>query len=166
MTAYPLLLVFPAAMAYAAASDLLTMRIANSVSLGLVAAFLLVAFIAGMSAQDMLLHLAVGAVLLIAGMLLFSLNLLGGGDAKLLAAAALWIGYDQLGLFLFSVTLFGGALALLLLAYRRLPAAALPLPAWAVRLHTAGGGMPYGIAIAAGALTVYPLTRWPALLGA
>lgn len=166
MTAYPLLLVFPAAMAYAAASDLLTMRIANSVSLGLVAAFLLVAFIAGMSAQDMLLHLAVGAGLLIAGMLLFSLNLLGGGDAKLLAAAALWIGYDQLGLFLFSVTLFGGALALLLLAYRRLPAAALPLPAWAVRLHTAGGGMPYGIAIAAGALTVYPLTRWPALLGA
>lgn len=166
MAAYPLLLVFPAAMAYAAASDLLTMRIANSVSLGLVAAFLLVALIAGMPVQDMLLHLAVGAGLLVAGMLLFSLNLLGGGDAKLLAAAALWIGYDQLGLFLFSVTLFGGALALLLLAYRRLPAAALPLPAWAVRLHTAGGGMPYGIAIAAGALTVYPLTRWPVLLGA
>lgn len=166
MAAYPLLLVFPAAMAYAAASDLLTMRIANSVSLGLAAAFLLVALIAGMPVQDMLLHLAVGAGLLVAGMLLFSLNLLGGGDAKLLAAAALWIGYDQLGLFLFSVTLFGGALALLLLAYRRLPAAALPLPAWAVRLHTAGGGMPYGIAIAAGALTVYPLTRWPVLLGA
>ena len=56
-----LLFVFPFAMAYAAASDLLTMRIANSVSLGLVAAFLVIALIAGMPAQEMLLHLAVGA---------------------------------------------------------------------------------------------------------
>ena len=83
-------------MAYAAASDLLTMRIANSVSLGLVAAFLVIALIAGMPAQEMLLHLAVGAGLLVAGMVLFSLNLVGGGDAKLLAAAGLWIGYEQL----------------------------------------------------------------------
>ena len=164
MASYSLLLVFPAAMAYAAASDLLTMRIANSVSLVIVAAFLGVALIAGMPLQDVLLHLAVGAALLVAGMLLFNLNLVGGGDAKLLAAAALWIGYDQLLPFLLCVTIFGGVLALLLLAYRRLPAAALPLPAWAVRLHTAGGGMPYGIAIAAGALAVYPLTSWPALL--
>ena len=95
MAGYSLLLVFPAAMAYAAVSDLLTMRIANGVSLGLVAAFLVVALTAGMPAQDVLLHLAVGVALLVAGMLLFSLNLVGGGDAKLLAAAALWIGYDQ-----------------------------------------------------------------------
>ena len=122
MAGYPLLFVFPFAMAYAAASDLLTMRIANSVSLGLVAAFLVIALIAGMPAQEMLLHLAVGAALLLAGMLLFSLNLVGGGDAKLLAAAGLWIGYDQLVPFLLYVTIFGGALALLLLAYRRFPA--------------------------------------------
>ena len=96
MAGYPLLFVFPFAMAYAAASDLLTMRIANSVSLGLVAAFLVIALIAGMPAQEMLIHLAVGAALLLAGMLLFGLNLVGGGDAKLLAAAGLWIGYDQL----------------------------------------------------------------------
>ena len=104
-------------------------------SLGLVAAFFVIALIAGMPAQEVLLHLAVGAALLVAGMLLFSLNLVGGGDAKLLAAAALWIGYDQLVPFLFYVTIFGGALALILLAYRRLPATALPLPAWAIRLH-------------------------------
>ena len=132
MAGYSLLFVFPSAMAYAAASDLLTMRIANSVSLGLVAAFLVIALIAGMPAQEMLLHLAIGAALLVAGMLLFSLNLVGGGDAKLLAAAGLWIGYDQLVPFLLYVTIFGGALALLLLAYRRFPATALPLPTWAV----------------------------------
>ena len=156
MAGYSLLFVFPFAMAYAAASDLLTMRIANSVSLGLVAAFLVIALIAGMPAQEMLLHLAVGAGLLVAGMVLFGLNLVGGGDAKLLAASGLWIGYEQLVPFLLYVTIFGGALALLLLAYRRLPATALPLPGWAVRLHATDEGMPYGIAIAAGALAVYP----------
>jgi prepilin peptidase CpaA len=165
VTGYPLLFVFPFVMAYAASSDLLTMRIANGVSLGLVAAFLAIALIAGMPAQEMLLHLAVGAALLLAGMALFGLNLVGGGDAKLLAVGGLWIGYDQLLPFLLCVSVFGGALALLLLAFRRLPAT-FPLPPWAARLHTDGEGMPYGIAIAAGALAVYPLTRWPMLLGA
>ena len=67
-------------------------------------------------------------------------------------------------LFLVIVRIFGGALALFLLAYRSVPASALPLPAWALRLHSAGESMPYGIAIAAGALAVYPLTTWPAQL--
>jgi prepilin peptidase CpaA len=162
--AHLLLLVFPLAMAYAAASDLLTMRIPNSVSLGTAAAFLVLAPIAGMPAQEMLMHLAVGSAVLIAGMALFSLRLVGGGDAKLLAAASLWIGHEQLLAFLVYVTIFGGVLALLLLAYRRTPAGALPLPAWAARLHNSGEGMPYGLAIAAGALAVYPMTTWPALL--
>jgi len=164
VTGYPLLFVFPFAMAYAASSDLLTMRIANSVSLGLAGAFLAIALIAGMPVQEMLLHLAVGAALLVAGMILFSLNLVGGGDAKLLAAGGLWIGYEQLLPFLLCVSIFGGALALLLLAYRHYPVTAFPLPPWAARLHTEGEGMPYGIAIAAGALAIYPITNWPALL--
>lgn len=164
MATNPLLFVFPFAMAYAAATDLLTMRISNAVSIGLVAAFVVMAPIAGMSVQEMLMHLGVGVAVLIAGMLLFSLRWVGGGDAKLLAAAALWIGYDQLLPFLVIVTIFGGVLALFLLAYRSMPAGALPLPAWALRLHSAGESMPYGIAIAAGALAVYPLTSWPAQL--
>lgn len=164
MPAYPLLFVFPFAMAYAAATDLLTMRISNRVSLGLLIAFLIIAPIAGMTGKEMLTHVGVGALLLVAGMLLFSMNLLGGGDAKLLAAAALWIGFDQLVPFVAYVTIFGGALALLILAYRRVPAGALPLPDWAARLHARDEGMPYGVAIAAGALLIYPLTSWPALL--
>jgi prepilin peptidase CpaA len=160
------LFVFPFIMAYAAAMDLLTMRIANSISLGLAAAFVVVALIAGMPMQDMLIHLAVGAVVLIVGMVLFNLQLVGGGDAKLLAAAALWIGYDQLLVFLVDVTVLGGVLALLLMAYRQTPVGALPLPAWAARLHSPKEGMPYGVAISAGALIVYPLTSWSAMLAA
>ena len=166
MAGYLLLFVFPFAMAYAASSDLLTMRIANSVSLGLVAAFLVIALIAGMPPQEMLLHLAVGVALLIAGMVLFGLNLVGGGDAKLLAAGGLWIGYDQLVPFLLCVTIFGGALALLLLAYRRLPATRCRCRRGRHACTPRGKGMPYGIAIAAGALAIYPITNWPALLGA
>ena len=159
-----LIMVFPAAMAYGAAIDLLTMRISNRVSLGLLIAFLVIAPIAGMTGQEMLSLLDVGTLLLVAGMLLFSMNLLGGGDAKLLAAAALWIGFDQLVPFVAYTTIFGGALALLILAYRQVPAGAWPLPGWAARLHTPGEGMPYGVAITAGALLIYPLTSWPLLL--
>jgi len=159
-----LLLVFPFAMLYAATMDVLTMRIANPISLGLVAAFPLIALVAGMPAQQMLVHFGVAAAVLLANMILFQLRLVGGGDAKLIAAAALWIGYEQLVPFLVYVTIFGGALALFLLVYRRAPAAALPLPEWAVRLHKPREGMPYGVAIAAGALVVYPMTTLPALL--
>jgi len=162
--AHTLLLVFPFVMLYAATMDVLTMRITNRVSLGLVAAFPVVALIAGMPAEQMLMHVGVGAAVLLANMLLFHLRLVGGGDAKLIAVAALWIGYEQLVPFLVYVTIFGGALALLLLVYRRAPAGALPLPEWASRLHKPREGMPYGVAIAAGALVVYPMTTLPTLL--
>jgi prepilin peptidase CpaA len=164
--AHSLLFVFPFIMLYAAVMDVLTMRIANTISLGLAAAFFVVAAIAGMSAQQMLVHVGVGLAVLVANMLLFQLRLVGGGDAKLLAAAALWVGYEQLIPFIVYVTIFGGVLAFVLLAYRRAPASALPLPNWASRLHNRGEGMPYGVAITAGALIVYPLTPLPGLLSA
>jgi prepilin peptidase CpaA len=163
---YPLVLLFPFVMLYAAMMDVLTMRIANTISLGLAVAFFVVAAIAGMPAQQMLVHVGVGLAVLVANMLLFHLRLVGGGDAKLLAAAALWVGYEQLIPFIVYVTIFGGVLALVLLAYRRAPAGALPLPNWASRLHNPGEGMPYGVAITAGALIVYPLTPLPGLLAA
>lgn len=160
MLEYPLIFVFPFAMAFAAALDLLTMTIPNRLTLALAGAFFVVAPIVGMSGHDFLTHLGAGAAMLLAGIALFSFNLLGGGDAKLLAAAALWLGMDPLVVFLAYVAIFGGALALIILAYRSIPASAFPLPEWALRLHTKGGGMPYGVAIAAGALAVYPTTVW------
>jgi prepilin peptidase CpaA len=159
-----LLFVFPFAMAFAAATDLLTMRIPNTLTLGLVAAFLVVAPAAGLPWQEMLMHIAAGSVMLLAGILLFSLGWIGGGDAKLLAAGSLWLGFEPLVPFLAYVAVFGGALALAILAYRRVPAGAFLLPDWAVRLHARGEAMPYGVAVAAGALTIYPSTPWYAAL--
>ena len=160
MLEYLLAFVFPFAMAFAAATDLLTMTIPNRLSIGLCVAFFALAPVAGLGWQDILSHLGTGSAMLLAGILLFSLGWLGGGDAKLLAVASLWLGFDQLVMFLAYVAAFGGVLAVLVLAYRSTPASALPLPGWAARLHTKGEGMPYGVAIAAGALVIYPATGW------
>lgn len=161
---YALLFVFPFAMAYAAALDLLTMTIPNRLSLALVAAFFLIAPLAGLAWQTILIHLAVGSGMLVLGIALFAFGFVGGGDAKLLAAASLWLGLEPLAPFLGYVAVFGGLLALAVLAYRGLPAGALPLPGWAARLHAKGEGVPYGVAITAGALAVYPTTHWATAL--
>lgn len=152
----PLILVFPAAMAFAAAMDLLTMTIPNRISLALVAAFLIIGPFAGLPLNDVAMHLAAGVAMLAAGVAMFALGWVGGGDAKLLAAGALWLGLPQLLPFLVLTGLIGSVLMLLLVAYRGYPAGALPIPAWAIRLHRAGTGMPYGIAIGASALILFP----------
>ena len=161
MSTYLLFLVFPAIMAFAAAMDLLTMRISNRISIALAASFFVAALFAGLPLHDVLSHIGAGAVVLVAAMLLFALGGFGGGDGKLLAAGALWIGFEGLLMFLLFVALAGGALAVAILFYRRIPAIeALPVPEWALNLHKQGTGIPYGIAIAAGALLIYPDTAW------
>src|SRR5262249_4210941 len=85
------LALFPAMMAFAASSGLLTMTISNRVSLILVGGFVALAAIGGVSAADVLSHLAAGCVVLVAAFGLFARGVIGGGDAKLAAASALWL---------------------------------------------------------------------------
>jgi prepilin peptidase CpaA len=160
------LTVFPAVMAFAALSDLFTMTIANRVSLVLVGGFALLAALGGMSAADVLSHAAAAACVLAVTFACFAGGWIGGGDAKLAAATALWLGFGHLFDYLLYASLLGGALTLLLLQFR-----ALPLPRllvgrqWAERLHRHGTGVPYGIALAAAALLVYPQTEWMTTVG-
>ena len=164
MIATALLMSFPVAMAFAAANDLFTMTIPNKISLALLTLFFVAAVATGLSWQAAAMHLAIGAAVLIFGFVLFQLRLLGGGDAKLMAAAALWMGAEHVFVFMAYVTIFGGILSAAILCYRRLVSAgtlvSLPLPGWALRLHKDGTGIPYGIAISAGALVLYPQTAW------
>ena len=160
------LLLFPALMAFAASSDLLTMTISNRLSLALAAGFFLLTLVTGMSLAAIGMHLAAAALVLVFSFGFFSQGWIGGGDAKLVAATALWFGFDYLLDYLIYASLFGGALTLVLIQFRRLP---LPGPLarqpWILRLHDAGGGIPYGIALAAAALTVYPKTGWMPAMG-
>jgi prepilin peptidase CpaA len=160
------LVMFPALMAFAASSDLLTMTISNRLSLTLAGGFLLLTLITGMGLTAIGMHLAAGALVLTVCFGFFAMGWIGGGDAKLAAATALWFGFDFLLDYLVYASLFGGVLTVLLIQFRRLP---LPAPlarqTWILRLHEAGGGVPYGIALAAAALAVYPKTGWMPAFG-
>lgn len=162
---YLMFAVFPIAMAFAGASDLLTMTIPNKVSLALLAAFFLFAPLVGMSFSDIGWHLLAGGVVFLAGFACFAFGWIGGGDAKLAGVAALWMGVSHLADFVGLFSILGGALTLALLAVRGfpLPVAVIRLP-WVARLHDQKTGVPYGIALAGAALLVYPDTIWAGLL--
>jgi prepilin peptidase CpaA len=155
------LLLFPALMAFAAASDLFTMTISNRVSILLVAAFLVLATASGMAPYEILSHLGAGALVLVIAFTCFAMGWVGGGDAKVAAAAALWFGFAHLMNYLLCASLFGGVLTIVLLQMRQWPLPyALTGQAWLMRLHAKESGIPYGIALAIGALMIYPQTDW------
>jgi prepilin peptidase CpaA len=154
-----ILLVFPAMVAYAAASDLVSMTISNRISLILVASFFIVAFGIGMPMWEIGQHLAAGFLILAVTFIFFARGWIGGGDAKLAAAIALWFGFPHLMDFLLLSAVFGGwlTLGLLDMRYRPLPSF-IANEAWAQKLHRVDTGIPYGIALSAAALCVYPFT--------
>jgi len=155
------LLLFPALMAFAASSDLLTMTISNRLSLALAGGFFLLIPVTGVGLHEVGMHLAAAAVVLMVAFLFFSQGWIGGGDAKLAAATALWFGFDHLLDYLIYASLFGGALTLAILQFRKIPLpAVLARQDWILRLHETDGGIPYGVALAAAALTIYPKTGW------
>jgi prepilin peptidase CpaA len=152
---------FPMLMAFAAASDLLTMTISNKISLLLIAGFALLAGLGGMPLHDVLLHLGAGAAVLSVAFAFFAMGWVGGGDAKLAAGIALWFGFGHLMDYLVYASIAGGALTFLILQFRKWPLpAAVRAQGWVQRLHEANGGIPYGIALAIGALVIYPETGW------
>ena len=161
------LMLFPALMAFAASSDLLTMTISNRVSMILMAGFFALALGSGMGASDILLHVAASGAVLLVAFGLFTQGWIGGGDAKLAAGTALWLGFAHLLPYLIYASLFGGALTLALIQFRMVPLPRwLATHEWVQRLHSKEGGVPYGIALAAAALTVYPETQWMTAIGA
>lgn len=151
-----ILSLFPLLMAYAAASDLLSMTISNRVSLILLIGFMVTALSVGLPWPEIALHAAAGAFVLAITFGMFAAGWIGGGDAKLAAVTALWLGWDRLIDYGICASLFGGALTLVLLQFRSYPlprfSASMP---WLLRLHHHKTGVPYGIALAAAGLAVY-----------
>jgi prepilin peptidase CpaA len=151
------LMLFPALVIWAGIKDATSYTIPNWISATLALAFVPLAILLGLSLSQIGLALLVAFAVLLVGILLFALRWIGGGDAKLLAACALWLGPSALLIFLLTTALIGGGLALGLLALRNplLIPLAQCLPAWTKRLLTPGGDVPYGVAIAAAALIAF-----------
>jgi prepilin peptidase CpaA len=161
-----ILAIFPAAMTLAAVTDLFTLTVPNRIVVALALLFFLAAPLAGLGLADMGVHAGLALAALALGFTLFSLGLVGGGDAKLFAASCLWLGPQAIVPYALYAALIGGVLGLLLLFWR-----AQPLPAmlaskgWLVRLHSPNQGMPYGIALAAAGLLAYPHSPFMAAFG-
>lgn len=168
MTTAFLLIAFPLLVIFAAINDIMTMTIPNRIPMALIISFAVFAPAVGLPATTIGLHATTALVVLAVTFCFFACGWIGGGDAKLAAAAALWFG-PTLPLLDFALltSLIGAALTLTLLAARRLP---LPVFAeawtWARRLHAISAGVPYGVALATAALIVYPDSAlWKATMG-
>ena len=161
MIAYLLLSVFPAALLIAAANDIYEFKIPNWISIILVAVYPLAGYAIGASYHVMIEGALIGAAALTIGFILFALKVVGGGDAKLFAATAPWLGLISLGSFLFYTALAGLFLAIVMGMFRRFPI--LPVYAhapWLIRLHERKKDLPYAVAIAAGALLSFSQTPY------
>ncbi len=154
------IVVFPSLMALAASMDLLTMTIPNRIPAALAFGYLVSAVALGLPPQAVLFDLSCALAVLALTFVMFSLRWIGGGDAKLAAATALWMGWSSVLDYGLAAAICGGLLTLGLLTARAttLPAM-LARHAWIARLHDRGAGVPYGIALAAAGLLQYPHTQ-------
>ncbi|HEY8072185.1 MAG TPA: prepilin peptidase [Methylocystis sp.] len=153
------LLVFPLLMIFAALADLFTMTIPNRVSLVLIAAYLLLALYLRLPLATVGLHLSCGVAMLALTFTMFQMGWIGGGDAKLAAATALWLGWPALFEYGLAASLIGGVLTIAILALRHydLPEKLLSV-GFIAKLAEKNGGVPYGIALALAGLMIYPHT--------
>ena len=156
---------FPALMALAASMDLLTYTIPNCICASLVLGYLALAAPLGVPAADILLNISCACVILAIVFVMFNLGWVGGGDAKLAAATALWLGWNSILDYGVTAAIYGGILTLTILGARTAPLpAALGRLAWVARLRNAKSGVPYGIALAAAGLVQFPGSRiWAAM---
>ncbi|MBN9074472.1 MAG: prepilin peptidase [Rhizobiales bacterium] len=154
------LVVFPFCMLFASISDLLSMTIANRVSIILLVAFAVLAPLTGMDWTTYGWHFLAGALVLCVTFTLFALGGIGGGDAKLMTATAVWMGFGPLLLeYLINATFLGGLLTVGILLFRKSPFAVLYGGNVFLRNFTDQvSGVPYGIALGVAGLMVYPKT--------
>ena len=155
-----ILVALPLLLAAAAGWDLASFTIPNFLQAALIVSFLAFAAAAHLGGPAFALHVVAGFIALAAGFALFAFGYIGGGDAKFFAAVVLWLGLKDLMSYTLVATVLGGALTLVLIFLRRLPLPEfLARQKWILRLHDAKAGIPYGVALAAGALVMLPGTE-------
>ncbi len=159
MVPFLLLSIFPAALLVAAANDLYEFKIPNWISILLIVAYPAAGLVLGASPQVMIEGILIGGGALAIGFGLYAGRVLGGGDAKLIAASAPWLGAGALGPFILNTAIAGLGLAIVMIMFRKMPI--LPIYAhapWLMELHERRNDLPYGVAIASGGLLSFSQT--------
>jgi len=143
------------AMLSAAYNDALTMKIPNWISVFLLIGFFAVTPFVWTSLPVFGEHLLVGVSVFLFGFFLFAKGWLGGGDAKLMAATAFWWQWSDLLMYFVYTTIAGGVIAAFILWGRKfVPAQVLTAP-WLHNLVKDEKRMPYGLALAFGAVNLF-----------
>lgn len=148
--------VFGGLLIFAACFDVARLIIPNWVSIALATAFPVFALASGAAPGVVGLHVGIGFAALTIGFFLFQGNIIGGGDAKLLAATATWAGFAALPAFLFWMAISGGALAVVIAQARKWVPYVEGAPEFVNKLLIRGSGIPYGVAIMCGGLMAIP----------
>ena len=157
--------IFPFCMLFAAISDVLSMTIANRVSVILIAAFAVIAPMTGMDWATYGWHFVAGLTVLAVTFAVFAIGGMGGGDAKLMTATAVWMGFNIVLLqYLVLGAMLGGLMTVLIVLFRNSPMAVFTSGNIFLR-HFADqkAGIPYGVALGIAGLMIYPqtdLVRW------
>jgi prepilin peptidase CpaA len=145
-------LAFGALLVAASCCDVLKLRIPNMIPAALALLFAL-QLVIGQGGQAPLEHLLALGLALLVLLPLFALNMRGGGDVKLLAAVALWLGIGKLATLLILVGIVGGMFALCWLAMR-----------WLLRTGLRGRSLPPSLQAHAPLPFALPITIVAALL--
>jgi prepilin peptidase CpaA len=154
-------ILFPLAIVYAGVMDVLTLTIRNVLVIGIAACWLALAPLAGFGIVEMGWSLGIAALVFALAFGFFAAGWIGGGDAKLAPAMALWFAPEQTLLVFVYASLIGGVMTLLVLQIRArlMPASFYRVP-WIAQLSDRKVGVPYGAAMAPAALIVFPDTAW------
>jgi len=145
----------------AGVSDFFTLKIPNWLNATIAVSVVPFVLLSGMPLEIFAWHVIAGLLTFVVGFVLFSANIIGGGDAKMLAACAIWVGWDALMQFAVVTAFAGGALVIMIKIWaffaRRQN---LGKTGWAKNFLSKKPQLPYGIAIAAGGVIAFPATWW------
>ncbi|MEQ9315104.1 MAG: prepilin peptidase [Henriciella sp.] len=142
---------------YAALRDVQTLTITNGLNLTIAFLFFPAIIVAAPGWDVFGAHMMAGAIAFIVSIFLFAFGVFGGGDAKMIPGVMLWLGPEASLPFLTAMAVIGGGLAVVVILSRKLvPAHA--APDFAAETLRAGNGVPYGVAIAGGAIFAAPVS--------
>lgn len=151
----------PVLMIVAATTDVMSFRIPNWLTILTALSFFPLAYATGMPLETFGYHVLAGAILFAVGFGLYSFGLFGGGDAKLIAAAGLWFGMANSMTFVVLTVLAGGVLAIAVALWSALHVHWEALDSsFSKRFAEIKPNVPYGLAIAVGAIFAFPGTWW------